>query len=132
MEVFSFDINKWLCFSMIMARGLELWSIVDVKAWAAHFLGSDIAAIFEKEEITGECLSEIRYINATISVFKNSTKITFRFCHIKVLSYLFLLSHMSSVASFRVYNEFNVAPVEVTDVDILFSPNKANLTVRCL
>ena len=45
---------------MEMERGLECWSTTDVKSWAYDALGSDIADLFEKEEITGECLSEIR------------------------------------------------------------------------
>lgn len=43
-----------------MERGLEYWSICDVKSWASEALGAEIAELFEKEEITGECLSEIR------------------------------------------------------------------------
>ncbi|KAL5252984.1 hypothetical protein ACHWQZ_G015672 [Mnemiopsis leidyi] len=44
---------------MIMERGPECWSTTDVKSWAYDALGSDIADLFEREEITGECLSEI-------------------------------------------------------------------------
>ena len=47
---------------MIMERSLEFWSTHDVKSWATDALGNDIADLFEKEEITGECLSEIRFV----------------------------------------------------------------------
>jgi len=42
-----------------MERGPECWTTTDVKSWAYDALGSDIADLFEREEITGECLSEI-------------------------------------------------------------------------
>ncbi|XP_063677850.1 uncharacterized protein LOC134813885 isoform X2 [Bolinopsis microptera] len=44
---------------MIMERGPECWSTSDVKSWAYDALGSDVAELFEREEINGECLSEI-------------------------------------------------------------------------